>query len=970
MDATELQRRFPELEAGVRPWRLFAINGCGLSLLFGRDHDAETGTYVKTLCLTILWVPVFPVSAYRVADAPTGGWYVLGRVPPSRAMHVARRIGAAVVLAAAAAAAWQAYTTTDAYKDGVELARAHRAAAKGRLDAAANRFQVLADSRRDVAGAAREGLRAVVESISSATPPEMARTVLVVANRPTGGEGPVVPDLWRRATVYASDPARLPVANQVEILESYAVLAPDEGALAAERRRLVERGAAASPPDIWAVSELAVEFESRSDAAGAEALLAPHAERLGDTEGARILGQIRAAQARFEEAFPLLNPYVTARLDRLHTETEAFQKSFAIVQQDAIDALRRGHESEEWYERFEQADESARSAMVAEVVARRVEEDADFTARRTRYREAARVVPVAMDLGIVRMQRSRSMSDAAAARRELEEAERVFTAIDGVAAGDPDYELAVARVSFWLGKKDACEAHLAAALATAGGTFDARAKVALVLASLGEQAGARSHWEAAYAVATNQAERSMAAYAVSANTPDDPASALAWVRKADASDPTVAAATAACEGRVAALRGDLAAAERALAASLAAYDRLQRNSVNLNNAALAAAQLSALTGRVETLVDAGRRLRDALAEMPSNVTLLSNAAQTLASIGWVRGLDGEIDLRFGIEDLCAARYDDSAGREAIRAAARASEEMREAQRLFDRGIGLVPGNAELIRASADLADDLGDEARLRDLAALVTREAPDTERGRAAYVAASAHVKDRTRPKTVLASVKARMERLGADASPRDRALVEVAFVQAAGHACMVGVEVDLEALDARARRLHAEFPCSATRTAERITAALIVHRALAAANARYAREAERTIAFVGTEPLIAEALYRDAALRDVAGASSDFARLVDLLEESDRKFPGELAANSRALLWLAGRRPLAAPGAQAGVEPGWALPNLIEHATAPFGARTSLSRAWVHRIAGRVDLADAVLSTCVRLGGEVPYME
>ena len=996
MDKGELQERFPGLVVGARLPGLFQLNGCGLALYFSRDFDAPTGTYVKTLCVTILWIPLFPVGAYRVSDAPTGGWFVVGREPPSPSMLAARRVALGLLLFGAFMAAWGGYRTTDGYKDGVELSGAREATRRGRIREAAERFRMLARSGRKVAESARDGLRGAVEAVSPETDPADAVAVLLAAHDPGGGAGPVLPDLWRRATAYASDPARLPVANQVQLLTSLAPLAPGADAVAAERRRLVERGAGASPPDLWSVSELALELEARSDAAGAEALLAPHAARLGDLEGARILGQIRAGQGRFEEAFPLLDRYLEKRLDRLHSETEAFSKAVAAAQEAAMEHLRRGGETEDWYARHERADEAARSRMVSEAVAARVEKDASLADRRNRYRDAARIVPVAMDLGIVRMQRARSMSDAEEERRELLQAERVLTAIDGVAAGDPEYEFAAARVAFWLGKRDACDAHLAAALEAGGDTFETRSRIGTLLASLGESAGAREHWVAAYALAGSETERSIAAYCVSVNTRDDPDGALEWVRRADASDPVVAAGPPG-RGRGAApgppaqsppargagggpgggggppaamAHGDFAAAERALAASLAAYDRLPRNPVVLNNAALVAGQLSNLTGRVESLEDAGRRLRDALAEMPTNIVVLMNTAQTLSAIGWVRSLDGGIDLRLGVQGLRDIRHDDAAGLERIRAAARASDEMREALRLLDRGLGLVPGNADLVDTCAGLAGDLGDVARLRELVALVSSHPPDTEPGRAAYLASRARAADPAPARGFLATARAHLDGLGPGTNDRDRSVVAVACVQAAGGAWFLGVDVDLAALDADARRLHADFPSSATRTAERITAALLVHRALCASNPRYAREAGSAGPSVGPEGLLAEALYRDASLRDAVRASADFVRLVDLIEESDRKFPGELGGISRGLLWAAGRRPLEVPAGPGGVEPDWALQGRVLHATSPYAARVSIGRAWTLRVLGKPDRAEEVLRECVRLGGAIPYLE
>src|SRR5262245_29593490 len=78
-----LNERFPEMEPISGPPTLSTINGIG-SMVYGqRDFDAETGTYVKTQCFCLLFIPIMALKAFRVADAPGGGWYFLGRVPLS-----------------------------------------------------------------------------------------------------------------------------------------------------------------------------------------------------------------------------------------------------------------------------------------------------------------------------------------------------------------------------------------------------------------------------------------------------------------------------------------------------------------------------------------------------------------------------------------------------------------------------------------------------------------------------------------------------------------------------------------------------------------------------------------------------------------------------------------------------------------------------------------------------------------------
>jgi len=56
---------------------LARFNGIGVGFYGGRDHWQD-GSYATTHCFSILWIPVFPLTAWRVRDAE-GGYHVLAR---------------------------------------------------------------------------------------------------------------------------------------------------------------------------------------------------------------------------------------------------------------------------------------------------------------------------------------------------------------------------------------------------------------------------------------------------------------------------------------------------------------------------------------------------------------------------------------------------------------------------------------------------------------------------------------------------------------------------------------------------------------------------------------------------------------------------------------------------------------------------------------------------------------------------
>jgi hypothetical protein len=66
------------------------LHGFGPRFYGERDYDPATGSYVANHWLTLLFVPIFPLGAYRVTDADFQSYCVLGRVPLPDSLKRAR----------------------------------------------------------------------------------------------------------------------------------------------------------------------------------------------------------------------------------------------------------------------------------------------------------------------------------------------------------------------------------------------------------------------------------------------------------------------------------------------------------------------------------------------------------------------------------------------------------------------------------------------------------------------------------------------------------------------------------------------------------------------------------------------------------------------------------------------------------------------------------------------------------------
>jgi hypothetical protein len=96
-------------EALKKPPTMHTINGCGTSLHGNAEEDKSNCTYIATLFITLVFIPIFPLASYLVMPAQSGGWYFLRKVPLNRTMRLWRQLTAACLIAAACLTAGLVY---------------------------------------------------------------------------------------------------------------------------------------------------------------------------------------------------------------------------------------------------------------------------------------------------------------------------------------------------------------------------------------------------------------------------------------------------------------------------------------------------------------------------------------------------------------------------------------------------------------------------------------------------------------------------------------------------------------------------------------------------------------------------------------------------------------------------------------------------------------------------------------------
>lgn len=241
---------------------LFRINGCGVGLYGERDRT-EDGWYIATYCVCLLWIPILPLTAYRVRKVDDGYQFVA----KERLGPIARAWQAIGVLAALAAIGWggvSSYLDSPDRKARVAMEDARAAEAKGDRQRALERYgeiTKLYGDKQDVSAAAEAILRltaaAVPDPCTAAAVDDVRRVVDAFDGLPPAPRASVAGSLVKRLNGWADQigegssaqiHAALTVLDMAaEVAERGAPLSDIDARRARLRRVLAGRVAEARP---------------------------------------------------------------------------------------------------------------------------------------------------------------------------------------------------------------------------------------------------------------------------------------------------------------------------------------------------------------------------------------------------------------------------------------------------------------------------------------------------------------------------------------------------------------------------------------------------------------------------------------------------------------------------------------------------------------------------------------------------
>jgi tetratricopeptide (TPR) repeat protein len=828
--SNELQRRFPAMKPVKSPPGLVTINGIGVSMYGKRDFDPATGTYIKTRCFCFVFIPLFPIDAYRVSDAPGRGWYFLGKEKVSGFARGVRWCALAIVAFFVGSGMWAAHLNSPEYraKKGRERAVALVAAGKP-IDAVRAYRSMVAESIGDQAEWRQAMLNILNAEIDSGDPKRMAAAFRYAEanNHVPGFNQVLIPDVTDKALVAAE---KCSEPKDAEIILS--ALKPSTADLVRVHqalRKALESIHAAQPDDRETRVKLALIREEFGDVDGALALLEPAADQLGDGEGARLYGTMLLGEGRAAEALPHLERYVTPRLAEWRKLEGALDRAYEGAQEAALKRL--DHEAG-FRRRYEAASEAEQQRMVQEYLANEVPKDSDFIAVRNRYQAESKIVPTIMDLGVARLRVAQAEKDPAVRKDLLKKAEDAFLALQGAAGETDEYRLFLGQVYFWSDREPEGRKLFDELLASKKRDAATLYQLADIFRDLGETNEARKLLDEAFPKAPNDQAKSgiVRLRAMLARNTDEK---IEWLSKSNSTDPVMAISLSEARGEQAEEKGQAEVAKGHYRDALAGYGKLGRTSANLNNSALLYRRLYQLEGKREDFETSARLVSEAVDLEPANSILSHNAAASLLTAAVIRLAGDRIDSKLlqAEDGLDALRYlyqrEDE--KKQVVASLTSDPIFRKAIAHFWDALLLSPKSPSLYGWGAEVFAYIGDEASLEKLLEKAAGQEFDFTSARDEM----ARYQNKERDGEIRAGLKAQRDKLKTiiaglgDAKARAWAQASVATLQVSGFT--IGDPSESKAWLGALKTATKEAPCARLQSTLEASLQIIALEALTA---------------------------------------------------------------------------------------------------------------------------------------------
>jgi len=968
----DLNEKFPDLKPIEHPPSLMTLNGFGLAIYGARDKDEETSTFVKTHCVTLLFFPIIALGAYRVALAGNGGWYFIGREPLSVFAKAWNALMVLTLIGGFGFFSWNAtYNSPDAIANR-QLAAAENLMNDGKIVEAAEAYRDIVYGTSSRGDEARRALVSMHKNatVASADLSEIAKVFeieLKMRSKTTGDS--VGKSVFESGMDLVEKRGKDDLAGASAVLQVIESVVTDDQRFNDGRLPIMEKLVEQEPENMQYAGQLASVLEAKGEFERCEALLAPHSNELGVTEGARILGQIWAGQGKIDEAHRLLNPYCESRLTAFNNAEAKFRRVLELQQDQILKELERGNGPDSFYTKYERASESQQMQMVDDYLTKKLDNNRTIDEARQEYVSQTNIVPVALDLGMVKLRRAQACTDAEERRAELESAKETFTSIRSVAGDTDEYRLYMGQVNYWLGKYDEGRQLFDQLLDANNRDFKILVAVSSMVREVGRSAEAKKLVEEAYQKSTIATEKQSAA-AMRASMGGDYDDRIMWLERADRNDPQVKASLKAAKGSQAYIEGDFEEAERLLRESIAVYDETPEDTSALNNSGLTCFTLYRITGEQKDFDEGLRRVEKAISMTPSDSILRFNAARLFLSAVYGDTLKDSLDLAIlkndASEEMLGYLYENAKEKKQLVERIRQHHGWKKTTDLLENVLILAPKNEDAYRELAKLHELNRDIESLTEIHRRIVAAEPEIDLTMVQkFLSGEEDEKLSKNLKTVLKILEGSLSESEPNSVTRAAIIGKLSEIRSKQGT--IGTVGNLDELVDMARESWQANPSSGTRGALMHLLLGRAHQRLSKTEPAYKKHADRSQRTLHPSTTLTLAVTQGGPLSETILADDDVVEAIPLVRASLEAFPDSPSSWHWALLRDVDPELAKDIAKKIGNDKLSKLSSKISTLLSPASMALAVHVYFDHLSQGDVQAANAALKTCADYGVPLP---
>lgn len=693
------------------------FNGIG-TRLYGQSYlSGSNELYTKVLYFTILYIPILAFGRY-LAHKYEGNEYILGKGKLSNISKAWNFIVTLALVGSLSFVMYQKHTTSPEYIAKTQYEESLELIEERQFEAAINQLKLVYRGGTSYTSLATEKLDSLMATdfLNQLTPEE---TLTVVKNATSLTL--LFPKRLESYEVYydkfesmnplvASSFADLIVSNtqdetKIQLYES-------------KNHRLLETIYRDNKNSFAIAQKYAVLEERLNRCAACIEILEPHTEQLGTSEGARILGQAYAQQRKINEAYALLSPYVEIHIKNYHSSEEQYNQALQKVWEDTIEYLNSGNAPASFYTKYDNASEQEQGQMVDDFYIKRRDSSAIVAAAEKQYLESTGVVPVALDLGMVLLNRASMESDNDSRNSLLQQAESTFLSVKNYAGDSDEFQLYLGQVYYWLGKEESGDALFAELLEKYQRSHNVLISLSSTLRDLGAFSKAQEYALEAYESATELSDKQSYAQTL-ALLADDTDKKIEWLSKADQSNAYVKGDLLTSKGNKASSDNKNAKALDYYQQAIEVYKKIPESSVQFNNIALIYMSKYRISFDQKDFDSALLNLDKAVALSPEDSIVLSNAASQHLSNAYTDLLSPFIDFKALEYSPSLSQfgflYKDQQGKDVFRKQLRKHSSFNKAMSYMEKAMLLAPKNVTILDDLTTVYSFMDDEKSLEKL---------------------------------------------------------------------------------------------------------------------------------------------------------------------------------------------------------------------------------------------------------------